>query len=310
MDYTDGNGDYAVCAHYGQETSNWKNIYREEIWVDEPLKLVSKSATSYKHPEVSGCKTAGCLEGDFWDAGGKFVDENGISWYREQTRMESASTGETQNRIVIKETSTVSGNGNIADSVLQARMEELVSELLKANKKAPGNSNATEAYFTTTGKIYKADSGDTCKNTKVVKETWFTEVFGNVNVDNFPKHLQSRGNGDSNIGYSCFGFACFAQWYIYKNSNNDKVTAKQVASGEYTKEFLTNNLQTGDIIRIYISKNGSTYYHSMVFHSFTENGMIVLDCNRNTDNKVRLNEIKYSRDGWSGDPVWIYRVQE
>jgi len=307
--YTDGKGDYATCADLGQN-EGWKNIYREEIWIDEPLKLISTTATILKHPETRSCKATGCLEGDFWNAGGRYIDENGVIWYREQTRMVSASTGEIQNRIVIKETSTVSGNGNIADSVLQARMEELVSELLRANRGASNNENATEAYFTTTGKIYKADSGDTCKNTKVVKEKWFTDVFGTVNVDNFPKHLQSKGNGDSNIGYSCFGFACFAQWYIYKNSNNDKITATQIASGEYTKDFLKNNLQVGDIIRIYISKNGSTYYHSMVFHSFTENGMIVLDCNRNTDNKVRLNEIKFNRDGWSGDPVWIYRVQE
>lgn len=308
--YTDGNGDYAVCAYYGQETDGWKNIYREEIWVDEPLKLVSKSATSYKHPEVSGCKTAGCLEGDFWLEGGKFVDEDGVSWYREQTRVVSGDVNETQELIVIKGNSVVSGNGDITDSVLQDRMEELVSELLRANRGIKGNANATEAYFTTTGKEYKADSGKICKNTNVIEETWFTDVFGTVNVDNFPKHLQSKGNGDSNIGYSCFGFACFAQWYIYKNNNDDKVTAKQIASGEYTKEFLKNNLQVGDIIRIYISKNGNKYYHSMVFHSFTENGMIVLDCNRNTDNKVRLNEIKYNREGWSGDPVWIYRVQE
>lgn len=308
--YTDGNGDYAVCAYYGQETDGWKNIYREEIWVDEPLKLVSKSATSYKHPEVSGCKTAGCLEGDFWLEGGKFVDEDGVSWYREQTRVVSGDVNETQELIVIKGNSVVSGNGDITDSVLQDRMEELVSELLRANRGIKGNANATEAYFTTTGKEYKADSGKICKNTNVIEETWFTDVFGTVKVDNFPKHLQSKGNGDSNIGYSCFGFACFAQWYIYKNNNDDKVTAKQIASGEYTKEFLKNNLQVGDIIRIYISKNGNKYYHSMVFHSFTENGMIVLDCNRNTDNKVRLNEIKYNREGWSGDPVWIYRVQE
>lgn len=308
--YTDGNGDYAVCAYYGQETDGWKNIYREEIWVDEPLKLVSKSATSYKHPEVSGCKTAGCLEGDFWLEGGKFVDEDGVSWYREQTRVVSGDVNETQELIVIKGNSVVSGNGDITDSVLQDCMEELVSELLRANRGIKGNANATEAYFTTTGKEYKADSGKICKNTNVIEETWFTDVFGTVNVDNFPKHLQSKGNGDSNIGYSCFGFACFAQWYIYKNNNDDKVTAKQIASGEYTKEFLKNNLQVGDIIRIYISKNGNKYYHSMVFHSFTENGMIVLDCNRNTDNKVRLNEIKYNREGWSGDPVWIYRVQE
>lgn len=307
--YTDGKGDYAVCSYYGQYSqgeNGWKNVYREEIWVDEPLELVSTSATSYKHPEGSGCSEAGCLEGDFWTAGGKFVDEEGVSWYRQQIRIVTKNINETQSFTVIKEVPSVS----VSDEVLQDRMEELVDKLLAANRKV--DSNATKAYFTTTGKIYKADDGTTCKNTEVVKADWFKkeDAFGTVNVDNFPKHLPSKGNPDSNIGYSCFGFACFAQWYIYKESNDEKVTAKQVATGTYNKEFLTNNLQTGDVIRIYISKEGSYYYHSMVFHSFTKDGMMVLDSNRGGDNQVRLSEVKYNRDGWSNDPVWIYRVEE
>ena len=204
---------------------------------------------------------------------------------------------------------------------LQARMEELVKKLLKANKKIEGNENAEFAYFTTTGKELKKDRDLKCKNTEVISQTWFDEEFkdefGSVDAKRFPSHLASISSGDDNIGYSCFGFGAFAQWYIYKNNNADWVTANQVEKGTYTKEFLTGtnvqtgeaNLQVGDIIRIYITKNGKSYYHTMIFHSFTENGLKVLDCNLMSDNKVCIEEVSYNRSGWNKDTVWIYRVR-
>lgn len=475
--YTDGEGDYAVCAHYGQENDGWKNIYREEIWVDEPLKLVSNSATSLKHPEVSGCHEAGCLEGDFWTSGGRYVDEEGIVWYRQQTRTVSQDTNETKSFTVIKEapsivvsdaitltegtkysfknvssgwhmnvrgagksngtqinlwpldmsepntqcytinvvseeektfmispvcapdmyidvrhggkalapaqlislweadgdttkeivvemledgscyltfkdnrnycigaksktaaetkltqlvvckktgaaeqrwylcdeTGSILGNKqeilpntSETDVALQKRMEELVEKLLQGNRLVSGNSNASSPYFTTTGKSVASADDDKCRNDYVIKADWFKKTFGdNINASNFPKHLAITK--DNNIGWSCFGFACFGQWYLYKENNTDKITAERVAEGTYTKAFLQNNLKTGDVIRIKISDSLS---HSMIFHSFTENGIMVLDSNFAGDNKVRLGEVKYNRTNWVGDPVYIYRVTE
>ena len=103
--YTNGRGQYSVCAHYGKETYGWTSVYREEIWVDSPLEMTSNSATSYRHPEVSGCGTAGCLDGDFWDAGGKYADEKGVVWYREQTRTVSKETKEQKSIKLIKKDS-------------------------------------------------------------------------------------------------------------------------------------------------------------------------------------------------------------
>lgn len=197
---------------------------------------------------------------------------------------------------------------DLTDAQLQARMYELVERLLRANKEAHGNLNATSAYFTTTGESLKADDGTGCLNTAIVQEQWFKDEFGSVSVSNFPVHLPRIGRADTNVGYSCFGFACFAQWYIYKSSNAEKITAEQVKVGTFTKEFLTQNLEVGDVIRIYITKNGASYYHSMVFHSFTENGIKVLDSNLAKDNKVCIEEIRYDRAGWNGDKVYIYRV--
>lgn len=204
----------------------------------------------------------------------------------------------------------------LTDAELQARMDELVKRLLKANKRAHGNNSAQSAYFTTTGVALNKDIDTKCYNVNVISQKWFTDEFGFVNAKQFPAHLPGINSSDANTGYSCFGFACFAQWFMYKNSNTDWIVASQVEKGKYTETFLTGtnaktgeaNLQVGDIIRIYITKNGKSYYHSMIFHSFTENGMKVLDCNLNSDNRVCIEEVKFKRDGWNGNPVWIYRV--
>ena len=198
---------------------------------------------------------------------------------------------------------------------LQARMEELVARLLRANKNATGNQNLKQASFTTTGLPVTQDSGNESRCINILAQKWFQNefgdaVYGNVDVDNFPKHLPEIGSNDSRGGFSCFGFACFAQWYLYKTCNTDRVIAQRVAEGNYNKEFLTKNLKTGDIIRIYITKNGDSYYHSMIFHSFTQNGMLVLDSNLWGNNTVYVEEVRYDRTGWSGDKVFIYRVSE
>ena len=210
----------------------------------------------------------------------------------------------------------------LTDAELQTRMEELVERLHKANRSIKGNENAEYVYFTTTGKELKKNKDTICYNEEVIAQGWFDDEFkdefGSVEAKRFPNHLASINSGDSNIGYSCFGFGAFAQWYIYKNNNADWVTAKQVEKGEYTKEFLTGtnaktgeaNLQVGDIIRIYITKNGESYYHTMIFHSFTPNGLKVLDCNLMSDNKVCIEEVTFNRNGWNKDTVWIYRVIE
>ncbi|MBP3567952.1 MAG: Ig-like domain-containing protein [Lachnospiraceae bacterium] len=480
--YTDGKGDYAVCAYYGQETDGWKNIYREEIWVDEPLELISTTATSLKHPEVSSCKAAGCLDGDFWNAGGRYIDENGVLWYREQTRVVGKDVAEAQKKTVIKEELSiavsdsitlaegtrysfknvsskwhmnvksagksngtqinlwpldmsepntqcytitivsaeeksfmispvcapdmyidvrrggnplaatqlislweadgdttkeiviemledgscyltfrdnrgycigaksetaaetkqtqlvvckktgaaeqrwylcdengtilgkkqeVSQNTSAKDAVLQAKMEELFSELLRANKIDLKNDDVKEAYFTTTAKAVADPGADECYNDAVIKTNGFMEVFfkgvskEDISADNFPKHWGQKAEG--NHGYSCHGFACFAQWYLYKEKNTDKIISKgRVATGTYTKEFLQNNLQVGDVIRVKIYGD---VYHSMIFHSFTDCGIKVLDCNFGGTNMVRIGEVTYTH--WKKTcPVYIYRVQE
>ncbi len=84
--YTDGNGNYSVCGGMNIVLGKWTSSKREETgWLDTPLELVSSSPTSYNHTVQDYCDDYGCIEEDW--VGGKYVDSNGVSWYREDTRI-------------------------------------------------------------------------------------------------------------------------------------------------------------------------------------------------------------------------------
>ena len=200
-------------------------------------------------------------------------------------------------------------NAQLSDEEIQSRMQELERRLLNACQGVGGNASATKPYFTTTGKALTADRDPKCYNVNVVSQEWFKREFGTVDVSLFPAHLAEVNGSIDQAGYSCFGFANFAQWYIYQRSNLDKVTSKCVAEGTYSEQFLKSTLRPGDVIRIYITKNGTSYYHSMVFHSFSASGINVLDSNFYIDNRVRLGEVRFDHSGWGGDRVFIYRVE-
>ncbi len=95
--YTDGKGNYSVCGGMNIENGKWKSSYREDTgWLDAPLEQV---ATEYRHVVQNYCSKRGCTD-ETW-TGGKYVDANGVAWYREETRQVSSSvavTGVTLNK--------------------------------------------------------------------------------------------------------------------------------------------------------------------------------------------------------------------
>ena len=82
--YTDGYGNYSVCPYYAKEALKWKTAYREETeWLDTPLMLVR---SNYQHVhQGKSCTNAGCID-ESWYNGGKYKDECGVIWYREEIR--------------------------------------------------------------------------------------------------------------------------------------------------------------------------------------------------------------------------------
>lgn len=165
-------------------------------------------------------------------------------------------------------------------------------------------------YFTTTQEPCLAErkSGHgclKCNMSDIVKEKWFIDLFGNVNVANFPEHDVNSSRRD-HTGQSCFGFACFAQWYLFKMDNQSHVEAVRVAEGDFKKEFMKANVYPGDVIRLV---NSETDVHSVVVYSVEDTGIYVIDSN--WSNKlncyVQKHWIGYN-DYYANAAVYVNRV--
>ena len=150
-------------------------------------------------------------------------------------------------------------------------------------------------YFTTSGNSCHNSCCDKCMNLNVIKAGWFKVMFGNINADQLPGHTYPDGSKGYPTGWSCHGFANFAMWYIFSNTENDYVESKTVAYNlSLTRPNILKHARPGDIIRYYNGGSG----HSVIFVSAEEDGITVLDCNSRINGDsyccVRLHKIKYT----------------
>lgn len=193
-------------------------------------------------------------------------------------------------------------------STVTNRMDYLLDQL--------GADNNHVVYFTVSqnecSSTRKSSHGCTnCSIANIVKETWFKDIFGEINTNNFPKQDVDAKSRD-HLGRSCFGFVCFAQYYIYQNNLNQKVTAERVATGKFTKDFIQNNVEPGDALRIK-DKNGG--YHSVLVYSVEDDHIVVLDSNWSVNAQgetglnctVRKHKMRYT-DYYSGATTYVNRV--
>lgn len=182
----------------------------------------------------------------------------------------------------------------------QARLNTLVS---KFNGK----------YFTVNqkpcGYDLEAHPPTTCSNcqaSKVVAQSWCKNLvgMGSISASNFPNmYYTSSIKSDYPDGYSCFGFANFAHWYIFAQKNTDNLVSSFVASGSFGSSTL-NNARPGDAIWIY---NPSKPYwgHAAIYISHNSTGVTVLDCNWRSTAPSKANcyvqkeVLTYSKIGYS-----------
>ena len=131
------------------------------------------------------------------------------------------------------------------------------------------------SYFTTTGAACGTyESGhhcDKCLNTNVVASSWFRNLFGSVSVNNFPEVYDSDGSCWS-AGWSCYGFANFAEWYIFKSSNSSSVNVNKIGSYSFNYSNMSRYAQPGDLISF------DTHY-AIFISADSSNGIYVLDSN-------------------------------
>lgn len=167
----------------------------------------------------------------------------------------------------------------------------------------------------------KEGNCDNCSIKEIINEAKWIKKCGIVIPTNpsmqLPGHYKMEGNRDkeglsTRCGYTCYGFANFALWYIYK-ADADSIVEPILISKEYS--FTTDDLRrassadngksiirTGDIVR-FLEKG-----HSAIFLDYVKNGddivgMWVLDSNMyGKSRSVDVHQILVTDKGTSG--VW------
>ena len=185
---------------------------------------------------------------------------------------------------------------------VQNKMDDLLNKL--------GVKDGKTTYFTVNQKAcassrYSSHGCINCNVGTIINTSWFKNKFGTISTSQFPSHDVNASRRD-HAGQSCFGFACFAQWYVYANSNTDKVTAERVATVKYNKADLQANVKPGDVLRV----NG----HSILVYAVEENGLRVIDSNWNMGGQlncvVQKHLIPYNNTSCAGYTVYVNRVMK
>ena len=160
-----------------------------------------------------------------------------------------------------------------------------INELYTIISNAGGYFN--DECSTVCGKGSSGHSCSHCKLANVVKAKWFTNAFGTVSTDQF--FLTGGGN------WSCYSFAVFASWYIFRADDSDSVyrNKSENKTVKFNYENMSANANVGDYLNL-------DDHHGAILVSFDENGITVLDSNYgNSDGKsncaVRIHTISYSK---------------
>lgn len=202
--------------------------------------------------------------------------------------------------------------GNVLHKRMNVQCYRTIADKMDAFMELIGavGGNANKVYFTVNQKSCTTERvsghGSNCTNCNmrdIAKATWFINLFGTVNVDNFPEHDVNSSRRD-HTGQSCFGFACFLQWYLYAKDNSDKVTSERVAAVKFNKENMEKYVQPGDVVRV----NG----HSVVVYSIEKNGLMVIDSNWNSGGQLNClaqkHLLDYNNKYYKGYTAYINRV--
>lgn len=118
-----------------------------------------------------------------------------------------------------------------------------------------------------------------CKLSLVVGASWVENLvgMGTLSAYNCPAQYWSSGNKGDVDGFSCFGFANFAHWYIFAQKNTDNLVSTLEFNGACNYSNVSKYARPGDVIQ------SSSLGHSMILVSYDSNGMTVLDCNWGKD---------------------------
>lgn len=134
-----------------------------------------------------------------------------------------------------------------------------------------------------------------CNVNNVMKQQWFKNIFGEVK----PAQLFIQS------GMSCFGFVSFAEWYIYRVDNNDRIKRDDediVWNLKFNSADLSAHAHIGDYLNI-----GT---HKAIYISHDEKGVTVLDCNGagQYNCQVNIHTIYYTDGYYKGKTVTVSKM--
>ena len=183
---------------------------------------------------------------------------------------------------------------------VQEKMDLLLERL--------GVQSGKNTYFTINQQACSSirQSGHGCSNCStgnIVQATWFKNIWGNISTSLFPSHDVNASRRD-NSGQSCFGFACFAQWYVYADSSTENLEGQRVATITFNQTNIMNYVKPGDVLRV----NG----HSVLVYAVESTGITVIDCNWNMGGQlncvVQKHLIPYTNSTCAGYTTYVNRV--
>ena len=115
--------------------------------------------------------------------------------------------------------------------------------------------------------------------------------------------------GTGNLGDSCFGFACYAMWYIYSTAGNQDIIGTLSTVSTYNKESVAKIVQQGQLKKGNIIRFSGG--HSVIFDKIDPNGngIYVLDCNWNNQSvgssKIQYHIINYDNPYYKGNQIAV-----
>lgn len=240
-----------------------------------------------------------------WETSDKKVVEvsgNSICGKKAGTAIVSAKITNLITKTVIKKDVTIK-----VFHPVQQKIDELLDKL--------GVKEGNTVYFTVNQNpcASRRISGHGCDNCNVgdiIQASWFKDVFkdvfGNMSLSTtqFPEHDVDGGRRD-HAGQSCFGFACFAQWYVYAKDSSQKVEAERIAAVKFNRDNMEKYVQPGDVIRLKDE-------HSVLVYSLEKDGLEVIDCNSNTGNHLNcvIQKHRISYSDYKGCMAYINRVTD
>lgn len=196
------------------------------------------------------------------------------------------SVAKNEEMVHIEHTAGLYSTDSEVDKAIRNRIGVLYSLLGKKYFNTDGEKNIC-------GTIGSGHRCDKCKASAVAKSDWFRKILGleeddELNPNNFSNSY--RGNyhkSDRGERGACLGFAHFAEWYIFKESNSTQVTTYKVITDSCTKNNVQKYAKIGDII-------GFDDDHSAIFISCGTGGIYVLHCNWGEPLQINLGTIPYS----------------